>query len=287
VPRTATALDLVAALDAQWALLVEAVAAIGAEDWHAPSALPGWRLADLAGHLVGSAHSSDQVRPAIGASAPLSVGGYLAAYAGAAAAVTAAARTVADGADPDGADPDDVAALLRPAVTGQLRVLTELASRPGADRLVVTTHRGPLRLVDHVATRLIEVVVHADDLERSVDARGAPPAGPVGGPGRRAGTSPPWLAGGALRAVCRTLAGVLAERYPGHAVELRVPPVTAVQCVAGPRHTRGTPPNVVETDPLSWLRLAAGRVRWSELTADGRVRASGDRSDLSGLLPLL
>jgi len=282
VPRTATALDLVAALDAQWALLVEAVAAIRAADWQAPSVLPGWRLADLAGHLVGSAHSSDKVRPAIGAPAPLSVGGYLAAHAGAAPAVTAAATGVADGSDPAG-----LTALLRPAVAGQLRVLAELASRPGADRLVVTTHRGPLRLADHVATRVIEVVVHADDLERSVAAERGPSSASVAAPGRRLGTDAPWLHGAALRAVSRTLAGVLAERHPGHAVELRVPPVTAVQCVAGPRHTRGTPPNVVETDPLSWLRLAAGRVRWSELTADGRVRASGDRSDLSGLLPLL
>jgi hypothetical protein len=91
----------------------------------------------------------------------------------------------------------------------------------------------------------------------------------------------------ALRDACRELARLLASRAPGRAVELRVPPFVAVQCVAGPRHTRGTPSNVVETDPLTWLGLAAGRVSWREAVADGRIRASGTRADLSSWLPLL
>jgi hypothetical protein len=74
-----------------------------------------------------------------------------------------------------------------------------------------------------------------------------------------------------------------AAAHPGRSVELRVPPYAAVQCVAGPRHTRGTPPNVVETDPKTWLRLYAGAVPWQAAVADGRVRASGERSDLSAL----
>jgi hypothetical protein len=69
-------------------------------------------------------------------------------------------------------------------------------------------------------------------------------------------------------------------------VELRVPPYVAVQAVAGPRHTRGTPPNVVETDPVTWLRLATGRLPWDEAVHTGRVAASGERADLSGYLPL-
>ena len=60
------------------------------------------------------------------------------------------------------------------------------------------------------------------------------------------------------------LAGMLPARYPGRSVEVRVPPFTAVQCIEGPRHTRGTPPNVIETDPLTFLRLATGRLAWSE-----------------------
>ena len=92
---------------------------------------------------------------------------------------------------------------------------------------------------------------------------------------------------GALRVACRDLAQVLAARAPGRTVELRVPPYAAVQCVAGPRHTRGTPPNVVEVEPLSWVRLATGTLSWAEAVRDGRVRASGERSDLSGHLPLV
>ena len=78
----------------------------------------------------------------------------------------------------------------------------------------------------------------------------------------------------------------LATRAPGRSVEVRVPPLGAVQCVAGPRHTRGTPPNVVETDPATWLRLATGALSWAEAVAEGRVSASGNRADLSAHLPL-
>ena len=66
-----------------------------------------------------------------------------------------------------------------------------------------------------------------------------------------------------------------------------MPPYGAVQAVAGPRHTRGTPPNVVETDPGTWLLLAAGRTGFAAAVEDGRVSASGERSDLSAFLPLL
>ncbi|GIG40312.1 sterol carrier family protein [Cellulomonas phragmiteti] len=78
----------------------------------------------------------------------------------------------------------------------------------------------------------------------------------------------------------------LADVAPGNSVEVRVPPDGAVQAVAGPRHTRGTPPNVVETDPATWLALAAGDVTWDAAVASGRVHASGERADLSHLLPL-
>jgi hypothetical protein len=78
----------------------------------------------------------------------------------------------------------------------------------------------------------------------------------------------------------------LAERAPGHATEVRVPPFGAVQCMEGPRHTRGTPPNVVETDGATWLGLVVGRMRWADAVAQGLVRASGSRADLSALLPL-
>jgi Bacterial SCP ortholog len=103
----------------------------------------------------------------------------------------------------------------------------------------------------------------------------------------------PWLAGAAERppravlgVAVKTTARWLAQQVPGRSVELRVPPHVAVQCVEGPRHTRGTPPNVIETDPATWLRLATGMSSWADAVADGTVVASGNRADLSAHLPL-
>ena len=104
----------------------------------------------------------------------------------------------------------------------------------------------------------------------------------------------PWLTGDedkparpvlatAVRASLRTLEQIA----PGHSVEVRVPPFAAIQCIAGPRHTRGTPANVIEMDPKTWLELATGRLDWTTAVADGRVTASGTRADISGLLPIL
>lgn len=90
----------------------------------------------------------------------------------------------------------------------------------------------------------------------------------------------------AMRHVVRTLADELAATHPGRSVEVRIPPFAAVQCIPGPRHTRGTPPNVVETDPATFVGLACGFVDWLDAVADGRVSASGERSDLGAFLPL-
>jgi hypothetical protein len=88
------------------------------------------------------------------------------------------------------------------------------------------------------------------------------------------------------RAAVKHFLAVLAARHPGKSVEVRVPPYAAVQCVEGARHTRGTPPAVVETDPQTWLEVARGRIAFEDARAAGRIRASGERSDLSPLLPL-
>lgn len=89
-----------------------------------------------------------------------------------------------------------------------------------------------------------------------------------------------------LALAVRYLLQSLAEAAPGRTVEVRVPPFGAVQVIEGPRHTRGTPPNVVETDPMTWLELAVGRVEWGAALAAGRIDASGSRADLASLLPL-
>ncbi len=78
----------------------------------------------------------------------------------------------------------------------------------------------------------------------------------------------------------------LAARHPGRSVEVRVPPHGAVQCIEGPTHKRGTPPNVFETDAPTWLALVTGRAEWADAEAAGRIRASGLRADLSAYLPL-
>lgn len=78
----------------------------------------------------------------------------------------------------------------------------------------------------------------------------------------------------------------LATLAPGNSVEVRVPPLGVTQCVAGPRHTRGTPPSVVETSPAVWAALVLGACPWEQAVAAGVLDASGERSNLSTLLPL-
>lgn len=98
------------------------------------------------------------------------------------------------------------------------------------------------------------------------------------------------VAGDADRPVTATavryLLQLLAERYPGGAVEVRVPPYGAVQCIEGLNHHRGTPPNVVEMAPAVWLHLATGRRGWADAVESGAVQASGSRADLTGRLPV-
>ena len=92
---------------------------------------------------------------------------------------------------------------------------------------------------------------------------------------------------GELRDAARYLLQLLATRHPGRVLEVRIPPVAAVQCLPGPVHTRGTPPNVVETDPVTWVRLATGRLGWADAVGSAAVHASGPRADLAAYLPLV
>jgi hypothetical protein len=92
----------------------------------------------------------------------------------------------------------------------------------------------------------------------------------------------------ALASAVRLTARTLAEQAPGSSVEVRIPPLVAVQCVAGPRHTRGTPPNIVETDPRTWLLLATGLVQVGDAKAAGTLRLSGSRAgEIQAWLPLV
>jgi len=142
-----------------------------------------------------------------------------------------------------------------------------LDAHPGSRLL--ETNAGALPLADYLVTRTVELVVHTDDLNAAV-------------PGLRV----PYDRQ-ALGACCRLLADALAAKAPGGSTEVRIPPYAVVQCIEGPRHTRGTPPNVVETGPLTWIRLATGRLGWPEAVEKAQVSASGERADLSGQLPLM
>ena len=79
----------------------------------------------------------------------------------------------------------------------------------------------------------------------------------------------------------------ISKLAPGHAVELRIPPYSAIQCVEGPKHTRGTPPNVVEMSAEVLFEIAGGKINWQEAISDGRISASGERSDISALFQQL
>ena len=89
-----------------------------------------------------------------------------------------------------------------------------------------------------------------------------------------------------LRLLTKHFLALLEARAPGRSVEVRVPPYAAVQVVPGVRHTRGTPPAVVELDPETWIALATGALSWPDAESTGRLRASGERADLSPYLPL-
>jgi hypothetical protein len=161
-------------------------------------------------------------------------------------------------------------------VTHLASAIDDLAARLDAGfqmaRVIMTQH-GPTRVEDYLATRIVELVVHTDDLNRSVSE-----------------VLPAILQRSALSQCTRTLAGILASQHPGRSVEVRVPPYAAVQCAIGdpgPTHTRGTPPNVVETDPVTFLRLATGRIVWADTVANGSIHASGLRADLAAVLPVL
>jgi hypothetical protein len=89
-----------------------------------------------------------------------------------------------------------------------------------------------------------------------------------------------------LRLLTKHFLAVLEQRAPGHSVEVRVPPYAAVQVIPGVRHTRGTPPAVVETDAPTWIALATGQLAWADAVSSARISASGERTDLSAYLPL-
>jgi uncharacterized protein (TIGR03083 family) len=247
--------DVGVACVAQWTQLADAVDGLADDRFDEPTPLPGWRLAELVAHLTMCAGAPARwLADPAPAKAEANVADYLLCLTDAAAGIDE--RTRSNAADKT---PAQLRASVRVAVDSLREVV---ASTPSAR--VIPTRLAPMRFDDFLVTRCVEGVVHGLDLTPVVDP------GPA-----------------AVKLTTRALLAALVAKAPGHTVEVRVPPIAAVQCVEGPRHTRGTPSNVVEMDALTWVRLAAGRLRWVDAVADGRLDASGERSDIRSLLPIL
>ena len=234
-----------------------------------PSVLPGWSVSTLVAHLVlihaGFVRILDRPSP----ERPLAMEELVSHY----------RRDVADLDRATASALGDRSGLeLVDELGVAIEAVAERLLSGGSLPLVLASPRGPVSLGDFVATRVVEVVVHADDLSRSL------PAHPSVS-----------LLGVALGTCSRTLTTIIEQRYPGRSVEVRIPPYAAVQCSAvrdgvldtGPTHTRGTPPNVVETDAVTFFRLCTGRTSWDEALRSGVIAASGLRADLSEMVPLL
>ncbi|MYS24582.1 TIGR03083 family protein [Streptomyces sp. DvalAA-14] len=259
-PRTYDPGRTWAALVAQVGHVREAAAKLTPQQWAAPSGLPGWDVRLLVVHIVRQVEALRVIlaeQPAPRGTKPVGLDAWARSTAAIADQLDASTRTAAaTTADPVAAL-DAEAALLGGQQQEALRT----------DRLT-TRPFGGMRALDFTVTRLVELVVHGDDLARATGVEVT-------------------MDRQALAAVVRLLADALATAAPGNSVEVRIPPYAAVQCVEGPRHTRGTPPNVVETDPLTWIRLATGRESWAEALAAARVAASGERADLGPYLPVM
>jgi uncharacterized protein (TIGR03083 family) len=228
----------------------------GIEDWSAASSIDGWTLGELVTHLGLVADSIRAAADEMSEEKPLRLGDYIATYADGAAAIDERTRAAASA--------DGFLFAVDATAAAAEQAIASVEGNP-----VVAARRGPIRWVDFLRTRCIELTVHSDDLSRSVDGDGPPISRPC------------------LQVSTRALADVLSWRAPGRSVEVRVPPFAAVQCIEGPQHTRGTPSAVVEMDPLTFCRLTAGRVSWQSAVAAGGVQASGLRTDLAPYLPLL
>jgi uncharacterized protein (TIGR03083 family) len=253
--------SLVSAFADQSAALLEWAGTLTPGELSGASTLDGWSVIDVLAHLSLSASMVAEVagpagqRPPRGSRA-LSLGTYISRYTPAADSIQAMA--LAD------------ATTGSPLVTLAARTDEALAvARAVIGDPVLLGRRGPIRFSDLLRTRLVELVVHGRDLTRSLPDH------------------PPPLLPAAVRIVTKALVYAMAEQHPGRAVELRVPPYAAVQLLEGGSHTRGTPPNVVETDPVTFVDLASGRLTFAAAAEAGAVRASGIRADLGPYLPVL
>ncbi|WP_175412111.1 maleylpyruvate isomerase family mycothiol-dependent enzyme [Streptomyces sp. TRM64462] len=246
-----------AAVQAQFAHVADAVRGLDDEQLALPTRLGAWTVRELAAHIAMVMRS---VVRGVAAPEPAALDAELLDW-------PAATRKFAPTVDEDTRELADEAGDLPALYERTAADLADALTTGRQDRLI-TTRFGGMRLGDFLVTRTVELTVHTDDLNAATD---------LGVPYDRQ----------CLATCTRLLADALAVKAPGGSVELRVPPYAVVQCVEGPRHTRGTPPNVVETDPLTWTRLATGRTNWPDALSHARLTATGSRADLSLYLPVL
>jgi uncharacterized protein (TIGR03083 family) len=252
--------EVIDSYDEQSDLLADRLTQLPSQTFARPTVLPDWDLRTLLGHIVGSKEGLGFALTTAADGTPQRPAAYVRAYEPAAAEITIMTKEITA----DHSPAELLARLRRP--TPLRDAITE--------RTVVAGPRGPITALDFARTRLLDLVAHCDDANRSLAVV-------------HDGAESVTIHRAALGMTVRLLAEMLADRAPGRSVEIRVPPFVAVQVIPGPRHTRGTPPNVVETDPLTWLRLTTGRTTFTEEAAAGNLRASGNRADLTPYLPLL
>ena len=247
-----------ATLREEWLDLQRWAATLNDADWSARSVIDGWTVRELVTHLavgMGALINAETAAPSTRALTPNEWFGFASMF----------AEGIAEGARQRTRDEPDTPRLL---ASTWAEAEAALGAAGDADH-VAAVRTLATRWSDLIATRILEIVVHTDDLNRSLPQL------------QRAASKD------AQRVAVRTLLDMLAERVPGKAVEVRVPPFAAIQCIEGPRHSRGTPPNVVEIDPWTWIRIACGRMDWDQALSSHAVQASGARADLSDHLPLL
>lgn len=244
---------------AQFALVDAVVAGLPDEAFTAPTRLGTWKVAELVAHLAANVEATTV---ALAKPAPPKVEvdliGYLSAMRSVAPAVADRAAEQAAGHTP---------AELRERLAVAVANTSDAIRDVDLDR-VVLMRLGAVRLGDFLVSRCVEGVIHGLDLGAATGAEVTPDRA-------------------ALDVVVKAFAALLAHVAPGRSVEVRIPGHVAVQCVEGPRHTRGTPPNVVECAAVAFAEVASGRRSWDDAVAHGAIRASGERADLSAYVPLV
>jgi uncharacterized protein (TIGR03083 family) len=249
--------DALAGTRAQYALLAEAVADLPDDAFAKPTRLEGWDVAALVAHLTRGAQAVVNRAESTAAGTPeIDALTYLSTMTRGAEGTAARAVEAAKGQKP---------AALRAAFAAAVGAATSAEAPLDA---TVPGEAGTIGFGEYLVTRCVESVVHALDLKAATGA-------------------PDKVDPTALKVAVRALAALVERAAPGKAVEVRVPGHVAFQAIQGPKHTRGTPGNVVECDPAAFVEVASGRVKWGDAVARGTIRGSGPRSDLTDFLPVI